>query len=58
MTLKNIFKTFYGVKLEAGPNNTIAAIGIESLPEDVRKGIERWLEKYRDHTLERLRKEK
>lgn len=58
MTLKSAFKTFYGVSLEAGSKGAIIAHGIERLPDYKRKELEEWLEKYKEHALERLNKEK
>lgn len=57
-TLAKVFNDFYGVILEIGPNKTIKTKGMEKLSEDMRKSLHEWLNKYKDHVLERLQNEK
>lgn len=57
-SLLKTFKDFYGVALEIGPGKTIKTQGMEKLPEDIRLGLEKWLEENREHVIERLKNEK
>lgn len=58
MTLKSIFINFYKLNLEAGSGGRIITRGLESLPDDRRKEVERWLDSHKDYALERIVKDK